>query len=419
MDLLHMANNNQPSNNQLTTQKSIIFAVVLISALSWIELMDQATLAYLKQVMIEAIAAFGTSKIINASIATLMGVEINVGIGISGTVKPFAFLEPVAEVADDFGDLMRVSIISLITQVFLLKIVSSIYFKIFVTMSGVLVLIDTLQRGFNRSYLSFKIFMFAAFLRFSVLMAIGASIFVNNLILQSPLDAKMKSVAAFAAAVDVNSDNSILTLEEQQSLRLAIEQRGKQSQKVYSRINQLEDLLSEEAETISKYKSEIDAHRKERGTFTTRLFGDTQINALEKKVDSANNRIKEINTEKGFLIEQLLSIDKANAEDNGALNNEQVDGFFTELKKRANHISDTAMKIKSKIQNFYQNMGDIATDMMYVMAAFLFRTLIMPLLFLYVFIRVFRYIWNADVRDVIKSVNTEVREELRVGQERR
>src|SRR5690554_1221782 len=103
MDLLHMANNNQPSNNQLTTQKSIIFAVVLISALSWIELMDQATLAYLKQVMIEAIAAFGTSKIINASIATLMGVEINVGIGISGTVKPFAFLEPVAEVADDFG----------------------------------------------------------------------------------------------------------------------------------------------------------------------------------------------------------------------------------------------------------------------------------------------------------------------------
>lgn len=308
---------NQSNKAKLALLAGILLLIAALVAVSWLEFLDKSISSHLRQVLAEALVAFASSKTITAGISLLKGIELNVGIGVTGTVAPFAFLEPIAEVADDFGDLMRVSIVSIILQEFLLVIVGSIYFKVIISLAGIWLAASIyIKKQINTAFWSFKTFVFVIFLRFSVLIAVGLSIGVNHLLLEQTMGERIENVNAFAHEIDINSEESGLSAEEKEAIKKA-----------------------------------------------------------------ANDRT-----------------------------------FLGELKDSASKLTSKIVQLKNKIQETYSNLGDLVMDMMFVMAAFLFRTLIMPLGFLYVLLLVFRKVWGMDYKTAFGVAKDKLKQDLAVKQ---
>ena len=64
-----------------------------------------------------------------------------------------------------------------------------------------------------------------------------------------------------------------------------------------------------------------------------------------------------------------------------------------------------------------EKLRNIVPNVLNLMALFVFKTLIMPLLFLYLFLRGFRAIWGADFRSMVKAELDEIRAELSMRQQ--
>src|SRR5690606_41448142 len=89
----------------------------------------------------------------------------------------------------------------------------------------------------------------------------------------------------------------------------------------------------------------------------------------------------------------------------------RTDGCLARLK---NSISGRA-SFKARIDQLVGRFDNIMEDLIYVMSAFPFRTLLMPLVFLYAFLKGFRLIWGVDLRTALQRGHAEMRRELRPG----
>lgn len=61
-----------------------------------------------------------------------------------------------------------------------------------------------------------------------------------------------------------------------------------------------------------------------------------------------------------------------------------------------------------------ERIRDIVPNILNLMALFVFKTLLMPLVFLYLLLRGFRAIWGVDFRDQVRAELAEIRSELRI-----
>lgn len=360
--------------------------------------------------MKEAIIAFGTSKIIVSSVSVLQGIEISIGAVTTGSFQPFAFLEPLADVADDFGDLMRVSIVSIITQIFLLKIVSSIYFKIAVTFMGCAYLASVYFK--SKSKLPEKLFLFSVFLRFAVVISVGMSIALNDLVLQKPVDEKMKNVAVFSAQIDLDSDTSALSSEEREALQLVLDGRLAELNVLAQEVSSKEKQLDMEQQKLKELEGVLSEKKSQLGYISSIWSQDEEVVAISNSVDLQKEKIKLL---QGSLAEQkknLSVIEKAKSKEEKILSGESS-GFWDTITVSVQKITTGIMSVKTKVQDAYNNIGTLAVDMMYVIAAFILRTLIMPILFLYALLKVFKVIWNRDLRDSLKSAYKEIEQEIK------
>ena len=391
----------------------ILLCAALV-ALSWLDLFDLAVSDHLETVMGEVVIAFGTSKVIMSAVSILQGVEVNLGIGVAATVQPFAFLAPLAGVANDFGELMRIAIVSIITQVFLLKIVSSIYFKILLTAAGAFYLFSSLfcKTKPNIAQLAFKLFVFSIFLRFAVVISIGLSIAINNMILQKPVNEHMKNVSAFSEQIDIESNTSGLTEEERSALGMAITGRLAQLEALTKQAQITERALQVESSLLEKLQAEVKEQKDSLGYINSLISSDEKLSDLSQRLALQEATVKHLESTLDDLKGKQADLVKDNLKEENRLNGKDI-GLWKSISNSAKKITNNIMGLKSKIQDIYNNFGTLAIDMMYVMAAFLLRTLIMPLLFLYALLKAFRLIWEKDLRTALLEAKQDIEKELK------
>ncbi len=393
----------------IASKKVLISFILLGVGVSWLDYFDTTVTTYLSQVMGEALLAFGSSKVIMAAVSLLKSIEVSLGLGVGASLQPFAFLEPLAEVADDFGDLMRVSIVSLITQIFLLKIVSSIYFKVLVTLFG-LALSVSLYAPRKANFLA-RLFVFTLFLRFAVVLAVGLSLALNNLILQQQLDTRLQQVNDFAEQIDVLGETSSLSLEEREALRLVIAGRGAEVNKIIVQLAELEVVTDAEQLVLESLNAQLLAKQQELGRLKAVFTDDPEYKQLQEQQAIQAYKIKLLSNQQQSLVLQAANLDKHNKQDLNELEGLNQ-GWWQSIKTSTQRVTALVLQVKEKVQRVYDDFGNLAVDMMYVMAAFLLRTLIMPLVFLYAVLRVFRLIWQKDLITVAQQAQQSVAQEL-------
>lgn len=232
--------------------------------------------------------------------------------------------------------------------------------------------------------------------------------------LQNPVDERMKNVAAFSAQINIDSEDSILTIDERKALEFAIGGKLAEMEAITLMINTEHSLLANEKETLSNMEKSLDAKKSDLGVnFITSFFSDdTDLSVINQKIEEQRNQITLIEKNIKQLDVKYKELQKLKDSSEKELSGESK-GFLSTVSATTDTIIASITSIRVKILDAYNDMGDLALDMMYVMAAFLLRTLIMPIIFLYALLRAFRLIWNKDLRDVAKDSYTEVRNELR------
>lgn len=395
---------------QLTKRNEALIASVslLIILISWFNFLDHQAYEYLKQIMTQAVAAFGSAKVLSATVSTIKSLELGIGVA---SIQPGHVLKPVGDLAETYADFMRLSIGALITQGILLKIVSSLIFKLFITLAGLWFAVRAYFGKLNYSDISFKIFLFSIFIRFSVVVAIGLSLAVNNTLLQAEVDQRMQRVAQFTAQVE-NTSNSNLSEPAKQALRDEIQRSKDSKTTAKAQLAVIKTKISEARTTLRNNQRALDERQDELGTFAYIWTDDKEYKTLGAAVSANQKKLSRLLDTKSVLQDEYNKAVETIKVDNAILAGKAT-GLLGGLKTGVLDVFSQLGALKDKMNQLIDSFDDVMSDIIYLISAFLFRTLIMPLFFLYGFTKVFKAIWGVGIRTAIKAGAKDFNQEIK------
>lgn len=397
-------------SDQLEKKNNLIaFGTLLVILVSWFNLLDYQAYQYVKEIMVQAVAAFGSAKVISATVSMMKSLELGIGIA---SVQPGHLLKPLGDLSETYADFMRLSIGALIVQGILLKIVSSLAFKVFITIAGIWFATAAYFHKVNSTALAFKLFSFSIFLRFSVVVAIGLSFAVNNTLLQDEVDRRMQNVSQFTKQVESTNDNSNLSAEAKQALRNEIAKSKDQKVAAKQQLKTLNAKIENARSALRADQKALDERADELGTFASLWTDDEKYNRLSDAVAADQSKLSRLLVRKAELQKtydqavQTIKVNKATLAG-------KASGLLGSFKMSVLNVVSDIGSFKDKIGRLMESFDDIMSDIIYLMAAFIFRTLIMPLLFLYGLAKAFKAIWGIDIRTAIKKGKGEFNQEVR------
>lgn len=381
------------------SDKKRLFLVVIISAViivSWTGVIDYLAVDFLNNSLMNAMATYGSARLINGGISVLQSTTVEIGIAVNGSINLGQFLDPINDAVERLSNVMAIAIGSLVLQKTLLAITSSIVFKTFLTLAGIALIISSYIKEAPYIEVLSKIFVFLAFMRLSLGFMLLLNLAVDQSYLAEKADVNKKNIesivsdvgemnAASAEEIELKSDlnKEIIELEDNKSSRITIRT------SLFNENNVLAEQLESKMVELDQAKSELDLLDQYNPLYSDKTIDDlkSSISELERSVEIRLDAIEKIE-------EELEEIEGAIIE-----NNEEIvditSGMFSKVKR-----------VMSKTSEIISNLTDylkISTiHLLDAMILFAMKTLIFPILFMYLLTKGFKLIWGIDARELIK-----------------
>ncbi len=330
--------------------------IVCSIAVSWSGVIDRYTTAYIDDALVQASSAFVIARAMNALISFLQSVTFEFSVGIGGSVGAGQVLDPLNDLVEQYSSAMKLAIGSLVIQKVLLEIVSDNVFKILLTISGLAVLLSTLlSRAFATGIIGLfllRLFLALLFLRFALVLVVAA----NGIVDQSFLHQR--------------TENQLHILENIEGVK------EHDSTVVNS------DLRTELTANITDLQQQA-------ATLNQRLNAapPPQRRYLQRQLAEINNQI------------QLAELAREG----------KTPGFFGAISDSFSSLGDGIAAIKDavnprQVYQLKQRLDNAVTNILNLMALFFLKTLLLPILFLYILNKGFKLIWRSDPAIVMQTV---------------
>tara|TARA_Y100000114_G_C11740814_1_gene318849 strand:- start:220 stop:1437 length:1218 start_codon:yes stop_codon:yes gene_type:complete len=377
--------------------RAVVMVVVLVLMLvSWLGVIDRASTDYIDSSLVQASVAFGAAKLLNALISMLQSAEVEVSMVVfSGSLGLGEMLDPFNDLVEDFSSLMKLSIGSLLVQKVLLGIVSDVFFKVVLTLSGGMVILSLLRpslAGFNQCA---RLFAFLLFLRFALVVVVALNGVVSEYFLAGQSD---RSIAVLEALPGELEETEAQETDAATARDLAMQAEAARSEREIMLTARLTELAEQREQLTSKHaQATAELEELQDGMETVERINvfsrspehakaiaqvdlfEEQLELLEDEQHKAQNGLAMIQSER----------QAAQNPDGASSLMDSVSGTFSKL---TNPLALGALKDK---------LSDASDTIMEVMALFVLRTLILPLLFLYCLTVVFKTIWRVDARELL------------------
>lgn len=381
---------------------AISVAAAFVVLLSWTGIIDLLSREYVDASTLQAFAAYGTARVFNAAVSLASSVNISASLGIGFDVHPFKILEPISDLVEDYSSAMKVAISSLVIQKIIVEAVSTIFFKVILTVLGAVFVASIYFKDGAYSFFVFRLFAFFALIRFLLIMVIMMNGVVDQAFVDKAITPHMEEVKAASDELseETASDNE-LSEDKRQGL---IEMRDDLTEK---RMQVKEDIVDNQQsleaskEAIQPIRSRVDSMKDEMGTIQKlNVFSrKDEYNEAKENLDLAQAKIDGFKEKIGDLEERSQEIKNDIENTNDVLAGKNVDeGWITGMKNKISEFRDMA-----KWERVTSTLDDIIPSLLRLMAAFMFKTLIMPLVFLMLFLKGFKYIWGVDPRKWVKD----------------
>jgi len=377
----------------LTGRHYIAVAAVFIVILSWLGVLDTASENYVNSAIVQATVAFASARTLNAVISVAQNTEVSI---VVFSMAIGELLDPLNDLVEQYSTLMKYAIASLLVQKLLLVITSSTVFKIFLTVAGVWAAGTALMGREKAFAFSFRLFVFVAFLRFALVLAVALNGLVSHFFVNEQIDAEVERLQATTEVVEQVSGDE--TVDPKRKAELAARKDELLTEKVdhikvrdgfeVSLSGALVNLDSAKkrlaaAEELIPWKDKFfdsDALRKEKA----------DVNSAQASVEYFEGKISEENDDIEALDEEITTID------NQLMG--KANGWIETARNAATSaVGSVKENFTSRVSGLVDELNESVSNILDLMAAFLLKTLILPLIFLYMVVMLTRIIWGVDM----------------------
>lgn len=378
-------------------------AIIVAIVFSWWGLLDTKASEYISSSLVQALSAFGLAKLFNATVSVLQSVQISVFVS---SVTIGELLDPFNDMIEDFSGIMKVAVTSLIFQSILLKIISTVYFKVFMTLSALLFgYLYWLKSRFAE--VAYKIFVSALGAKFLLVLVVLLSAVVDASFLSDEKTQTMDKIQAHSADMNEVTSGLGVAADLKQSL-------DKDKQTLIDKQQTQQQILSDESTHLTQLNLQNDAlnqqiteRKKALSTLDILFNNDKTLSDLKDKQSALND--ERLQTEQSMkatqskirsLRESINNIEKSLTSDD--------DGLLTSLKENVFGLSH----FKDKISHYVETLNGLVNDFLTLLALFAFNTVFIPILFLYLGSKGFKLIWQIKPSGLIERAKQGVKDSL-------
>jgi hypothetical protein len=324
--------------------------------------------------------------------------EIGGGIVVEMSIHPFESLDPINDMVEDYATVMKYAIGSLVIQELLVEILSNSIFKWLITVAAVLLIASLLL--FNGLYASplLKMFFFVALVRFLFVITIFISGQVDNTFVHEKTVAEIEIFdEAAKKIVKFKEGRSEITSTERDEINTQIAI-------LEGRQETLNTIIANQRKAVEAAEDRLG---KSNGVFVYTEEDSNFYETLKSYLQSIGQWFNEYLEARGSLKDQEKILKDFESEletvreslanlygGKGLIG--QAQDIFTTLKELSyGHIM--------------QAVNDAIASMLRLIALFAFKTLLMPLAFLLLILRAFKFIWGIDPRSLMSESYAEIK----------
>ena len=390
-----------------------ISLVVLTVLVSWLEAIDRHTAEYIDGALVQATATFAIARAFNAIVSVLQEFTVSI---FTFEIAIGQALDPINDLVEQFSSLMKLALGSLIIQKVILEIVSENFFKIILSISGLFLVLTIILNKFQYLQIAFKTFIFLAFIRFSVVMVVlfysaVDTAFINEKVEkdQAYLENFPQDIEQFLENKEADEEFRSALEEDMKNLESMVEEKKIALEGIDAAIAPLEIKKIEISERISAIKSEMSATDR-----WNPLRKDSNVLEAEAEISAVEEQIKKINAERNLIVSQIETL----AGDINKIKNTlegKSNSVFESVGKSLTSVTSGLANFRDKLKEYVADMALAIPNIVNIMTLFVFRTVILPLVFLYAFMKAFKLIWGVNVRKAIESGYSDLKKEVAGG----
>ncbi|WP_404296931.1 hypothetical protein [Halomonas sp.] len=390
---------------------AIVIAVIFVVLISWTGIIDTLSKDYVNASTVQALAAYAIARIINAAVSLASSITIGASLGFEFNVQPFQILDPINDLVEQYSSVMKFAISSLVIQKILVEAVSTFIFKLLLTLLAFSFVASMYIKDGFYSFFLFRIFAFFAMIRFMIVLVILMNGIVDQAFVDKNISPRMQEVSEVANQLENQGSDSDTGLSEDEREGLLAMRDQFQEEKAL-----LKATLEESESEIKIIEEEIEIAQAAVSEFENAMGTVERLNIFSREEDykSAVQFEKEVQERLDNKMEEISDISRQLDETENSLENTVAllegrpvkEGWLSSASSKIAEFRDMAMweRIKSTVE-------DIIPSILNLMAAFTFKTLIMPLIFLALFLKGFKYIWGVDPRRWVKDEYSKMKEE--------
>jgi len=336
-----------------------ISLVVLTVLLSWLEAIDRHTADYIDGALVQATATFAIARAFNAIVSVLQEFTVSI---FTFEIAIGQALDPINDLVEQFSSLMKLALGSLIIQKVVLEIVSENFFTAFID--------EKVEND------------------------------------QAYLESFPQDVEQFLENKEADEEFRLALEKDMKNLGVLLEEKKVSLESVDAAIASLEIKQNEIKDRISAIKSEM--------TTTDRrnpLRKDSGVLEAENEISVVEDQLNKLDSERELILGQMETL----ADDINKIQNTlegKSNSVFESVGKSLTSVTNGLANFRDKLKKYVEDMALAIPNILNIMTLFVFRTVILPLVFLYAFMKAFKLIWGVNLRKAIESGYSDLKKEV-------
>jgi hypothetical protein len=361
--------------------------VALSVAVSWTGVLEQLSTEYLDGALLQAATAFAVARVLNALISLLQSVEISVMVA---SVHPGELLDPINDLVEQFSQVMQWAIGSLVIQKVMLGVVSHRLFTVVLTAIAAVVLVCSLLAPTSRGTL-------LLFLRLALALSVLLNAAVDHAFLSDPVRDDVALLDALPSQVDVLGMQGVPleTLEDGALSALQTQQSALQAERdgLLEQIERLKPDMEQARQALAEHERD--------SSLSQRLGMNRSVEhqATVERLDVLEGEWQAAHEALASRERRLLAVDKERLALAQAREKSQ-DGFWSHFSDKVSGWSRSAASLADveTYKGIKAKLEAVIDTLIRLMAFFILKSILLPVLFIYLLIRGFRLIWQSEMK---------------------
>ncbi|MDQ9093031.1 hypothetical protein RC083_15730 [Pseudoalteromonas haloplanktis] len=377
-------------------QRNVIkyIAILILIVLCWLEQFNSYIMAFLDQALVQASLVYASARSVNGIISLLQSAEVGIGIA---SIAPAQLLDPVNDLAEYIADAMRMSLGSLFIQRILFSISSGVFFSSLFTASAIGYLLCDYFGYFKQ--LTSKLLASLVLVRFLIPLVVLTTGLASQAFLDEEINFQNQYVENTVDTLSAKA-NTTSALSAQLSAKINSQKQSSldELELIAVQQQQLKAIITDNKQQLDELDKQIEAIQTTRSlTEKLTLTELPQAKPLLKKQRdlrqqqaSLNNQLAALHLQKNQQLQLLHDY------------NDQLTG------NSGNLISKVVDTVSTGIAEMADSLEGLFIEFLNLVSLLIIKLFLIPLLFLYLFCKAFKAIWQRSVLQALAQLKSQI-----------